>query len=283
MATPGLTGYGRSVSAFEIGRRLCLLFEAGACRYAVEATAVMEVAPPDADNTNTLRGSLELKDLTALLGGEDEARPGMSIVLDVSPTLALRVKQVFEVADVARDRLFGVPPALGDALAFVTRGAILHDQKLFLELKPEAIPHQPLRRQAPSPRPVFLVEKAPDRALVFESQGVLWGVPLTMVQQVVSATGAFLPLPVPHGPVAGVFPHDQSLWPIFSAPALIGGRAAREELFVLAELAGESAGLCATRVHGVFQSFTSTEGQGEFSAKGLDQPILLLDWQRMFS
>ncbi|MBX5480292.1 MAG: defective in fruiting DifE [Myxococcaceae bacterium] len=272
------------MSTFETGRRLCLLFEAGACRFAIEATAVMEVASPDADG-RTLRGSLELKPLTALLSGalEPEDGPGMAVVLDVSPTLALRVRRVHEVADVARDRFFGIPPALGEALAFVSRGAILHDHKLFLELKPEAIPHQPLKRLPPRMRPVFLVDRPPDRALIFESQGVLWGVPLTMVQQVVAATQAFLPLPVPSGPVAGLFPHDQLLWPIFSAPALIGGVPAREEFFVLAELAGEAAGLCASRVYGVFGNFQSTEGRGEFTAPGLERPILVLDWQRMFS
>lgn len=270
------------MSAFESGRRLCLLLEAGAGRYAVEATAVTEVAAPDPEG-RTLRGALELKDLSELLGGAEEERPGMAVVLDVSPTLALRVRRIHEVADVARDRLFGLPPALGEPLAFVIRGAILHGGQLFLELKPEAIPHQRLRLPPPPPRPVFLLDKPPERALVFESQGVMWGIPLPMVSQVVGSSSAFVPLPVPHGAVAGLFPHDQSLWPIYSAPALIGGQPGREELFVLAELAGEAAGLCASRVHGVFAGFNQTEGRGEFSANGLERPVLFLDWQRMFS
>jgi chemotaxis signal transduction protein len=271
------------VSAFESGRRLCLLFEAGACRYAIEATAVTEVATPDEDG-RTLRGALELRDLTHLLGAEEEeARPGMAVVLDVSPTLALRVRRVHEVVDVARDRHFGIPPALGESLAFVTRGAILHRDMLFLELKPEAIPQQPLRRPAPLPRTIYLLDRPPDRALVFESQGVLFGLPLSLVSQVVPATDSFLPMPVPSGPVAGVFPHAQLLWPVFSAPALLGGRPAQEALLVLAELAGEAAGLCASRVKGVVSAFEPTDGCGEFTATGTDRPILFLDLQRMFS
>lgn len=271
------------MSAFESGRRLCLLFEAGGCRFAIEATAVTEVAEPDAD-ARALRGSLELKDLVQLLGAhEEEERPGMAVVLDTSPTLALRVRRVHEVSDVARSRYFGVPPSLGEGLVFVTRGALLHNGLLFLELKPEAIPHQPLRRAATLTRPVFLRDVPPERALVFESQGIFWGLDLGMVQQVVPASDAFLPLPVPHGAVAGLFPHDQSLWPIFSAPALIGGRPAKEPLFILAELAGEAAGLCATRVHGVVDSFEATEGRGEFVGKGLSRPVVFLDYQRMFS
>lgn len=271
------------VSAFESGRRLCLLFEAGPCRFAVEATAVTEVAPPDPDG-RTLRGALELKDLTQLLGAtEEELRPGMAVVLDVSPTLALRVRGVFEVADVAKDRYFGLPPALGESLAFVTRGALLHQGRLFLELKPEAIPHQALRRPPARMRPVYLRDTPPEKALVFESQRMLWGLDLSMISQVVAATEAFAPLPVPHGALPGIFPHEQSLWPIYSAPALIGGAPHREALFVLAEVAGEAAGLCASRVHGVFDRFEPTSGRGEFTARGLSRPIVFLDYQRMFS
>ncbi|HLL55634.1 MAG TPA: defective in fruiting DifE, partial [Myxococcaceae bacterium] len=76
---------------FESGRRLCLLFEAANGRFAVEATSVTEVAPPDANGVS-IRGYLELTDLSLLLGGEAETRPGTGVVLDVSPTLAVRVK-----------------------------------------------------------------------------------------------------------------------------------------------------------------------------------------------
>jgi chemotaxis signal transduction protein len=270
------------VSAFESGRRLCLLFEAGACRFAIEATAVTEVATPDEDG-RALRGALELRDLTHLLGAGPEERPGMAVVLDVSPTLAIRVRRVREVVDVARDRHFGIPPALGESVAFVTRGAILHRDHLFFELKPEAIPHEPFRQVAPLPRTVYLLERPPDRALVFESQGVQFGMPLALVSQVVAVPDSFLLMPVDAGPVAGVFPHAQSLWPVFSVPALLGGHATREGLIVLAELAGEATGLCASRVVGVVSAFQPTDCRGEFTARGSDRAILFLDLQRMFS
>ena len=270
------------MSAFESGRRLCLLFDAGACRFAVEATAVTEVAAPDEDG-RTLRGALELRDLTHLLGAGPEEHPGMAVVLDVSPTLAIRVRRVREVVDVARDRHFGIPPALGDSVAFVTRGAILHRDELFFELKPEAIPHEPFRSAGPLPRTLYFLDRPPDRALVFESQGVLFGMPLALVSQVVGASDSFLSTPVDSGAVAGVFPHAQSLWPVFSVPALLGGRASKEGLIVLAELAGEAVGLAASRVVGVVSAFEPTDGRGEFTARGSDRAILFLDLQLMFS
>ncbi|MFP2932425.1 hypothetical protein ACLESO_46205 [Pyxidicoccus sp. 3LG] len=104
------------MSPFESGRRLCLLVEAGETRYAVEATSVMEVAMSGA-NGSSLRGVLEVKDLSALLGGSPEEGPGMVVVLDVSPTLAVRVRSVVEVADVARAPVLPPAPGLADSLA----------------------------------------------------------------------------------------------------------------------------------------------------------------------
>ena len=45
------------------GRRLALLFEAGPARYALEASRILEVTPPDADAERaTVRGVFPLED-----------------------------------------------------------------------------------------------------------------------------------------------------------------------------------------------------------------------------
>ncbi len=270
------------VPTFESGRRLCLLFEAGRVRYAIEATSVVEVASPDPDG-QSIRGFLELKDLSSLLGAEAEERPGMAVVLDVSPTLALRVRQIVEVADVARDPFFLLPPGLGEALAVWVRGAILHGGRLYLELLADALPARAATPGRVGARPLYLLDTPPERALIFESQKRLYGIPLPFVSQVVGAAEAFCALPNPLGPVAGLFPHGQALWPIYSSAGLLGSAPSREELFVLAELAGHSVGLTATQVLGVHDRFTSTEARGEFTSPGLSGPALFLDLQRMFS
>ncbi len=271
------------MAPFESGRRLCLLVEAGQTRYALEATSVMEVALPGPDGTS-LRGMLEVKDLSALLGGGPESAPGMVVVLDVSPTLAVRVRSVVEVADVAQAPFFLLPAGLGDTLAPLSRGAVLHKQRLYLELIAEALPQRVGPRSVqPQERPVLLLASPPERALVFESQGRLFGLSLGLVSQVVTGGEAFSRLPVQSGPVAGVFPHAQVLWPIYSAPALLGAPAQVEDFFVLAELAGQNMGWCATRVLGVLQRFEPSLELGEFTAPGLPGPVLFLDLQHMFS
>ncbi|WP_093524449.1 chemotaxis protein CheW [Stigmatella erecta] len=270
------------MAPFESGRRLCLLVEAGDTRYAIEATSVMEVALPGEDGSN-LRGMWEVKDLAALLGGPPENVPGMVVVLDVSPTLAVRVRSVVEVADVARAPFFLLPPGLGDTLAPLSRGAVLHKERLYLELIPEALSQGGAPLFQPLRRPIHLAQTPPERALVFESQGRLFGLPLSLVSQVMARGESFSMLPARSGPVAGIFPHAQILWPVFSAPALLGERAEAEPFFVLTEPAGHNVGLCANRVLGVLQRFEATEAHGEFTAPGLTGPALFLDLPRMFS
>jgi hypothetical protein len=258
------------------------MFETGDIRCALEATSVVEVAPPD-EGGQTLHDVHVLQDLSTLLGGPPEAGPGMALVLDVSPTLAVRIKSVLEVADVAKAETFLLPPGLGESLAVWARGALLHAGKLYLELVADALPHQRSRSTAPPSRAVFVSERVPDRALVFESQGRLYGLPIAFVSQVIPVGPAFCPFPTREGPVSGLFPHAQMLWPIYSVAGLLGGPAVKEAFFVLTELAGQNVGLCASRLVGVFQDFTPGTTGGEFISERVAQPVLFLDLQRMFS
>ncbi len=242
----------------------------------------MEVAAPGPDESS-LRGVLEVKDLSVLLGGEPEQVPGMIVVFDVSPTLAVRVRSIVEVADVASAAHYLLPPGLGSSLAALSRSALLHKERLYLELNAEALPHAPGGVGPLPERPVRFVEAPPGRSLVFESQGRLFGLPLPLVSQVVMRGPAFSALPGRAGAVAGVMPHGQALWPLYAAPALLGGRAVAEEFLVLAEVGGQPLGLCASRVWGVHPRFEPAGEPGEFSTPGVSSPVLFPDLERMFS
>ena len=107
--------------------------------------------------------------------------------------------------------------------------------------------------------------------------------PLEPVRRVHSLVHAVRPSLLLSGGLAGMFPHAQILWPIYSAPALLGAPARAEDFFVLTELAGQNVGWCATQVLGVKQRFQAAEAPGEFTAPGLPSPVLFLDLQHMFS
>ncbi len=244
---------------------------------------MVEVASPD-PNGLAIRGVLELVDLSILLGGGPEVHPGIGIILDTSPTLAVRVRRVVEVADVAGEPLFLLPPDLAEVLGLLVRGAIFHGGTLYLELMADALTRPPnLVPEIALARQVHLSEQPPDRGLIFESEGRLFGIPLALVSQVVVATEAFCALPSPGGAVAGMFPHAQVLWPIYSVPGLLGRPARREELFILTELAGRNVGISAARVLGVHSGFSPGQDRGEFECAGVDRAALFLDLQRMFS
>lgn len=259
-----------------------MLVEAGPVRYAIEATAVVEVAPPDSDG-ESIRGFLELKDLSQLLGGGPEVRPGLAVVLDVSPTLAVRIKRVVEVADVARAHHFKLPAGLGDTASLLVRGCLLHQEQLYIELIAEALPHTFGSTLAAPQKPLYVSEETPDRALIVESMGQLFGIPLPLVSQVTNRGESYCPLPAQQGPVAGLLPQNQVLWPVYTFPGLLGGRAEAAPFIVLTELAGQNVGLSAERVLGVHQGFRAAETGGSFVAKGMPGPALFLDLQRMFS
>jgi hypothetical protein len=256
--------------------------DAGDTRFAVEATSVMEVAAPGPDETS-LRGVLEVKDLSVLLGGEPEPSPGMVVVFDVSPTLAVRVRSIIEVVDVAPAPHFLLPAGLGDTLAALSRSAVLHKDRLYLELTAEALPHEPGTVRPPPEHPVVLTEALPGRSLILESQGRLFGLPLHHVSQVVARGPSFSALPGKGGAVAGVVLHGQALWPLYSAPAMLGAPATPEGFIVLTEVDGRGLGLCASRVLGVHPRFEPTEEPGVFRAPGVMDPVLFLNLQRMFS
>lgn len=268
------------MSPFESGRRLCLLAEAGRTRLCVEATSVTEVSVPPPGAT-TLRGGVEVRDLSVLLGGPPEQEPGMVVVFDVSPTLAVRVRSVVEVADVSASPTFSLPAALGEPLLATTRGALLHKEHLYLELKVDSLPRQPGALGPPPVREPGLLRYAPDRALVFESQGRLLGLPLLQVLQVVARSPSFYLLPAPGGPIVGLQPHAERLWPIYSpgAPQEPEAEGTPEPFCVLVEVGGRRLGLFARRVLGVYTRFRADEAPGTFMAPGLPGPALFLDWQ----
>ncbi|MBS1153856.1 MAG: hypothetical protein H6Q89_5554 [Myxococcaceae bacterium] len=233
----------------ERGRRLCLLIDAGPSRFAVPATSVLEVAVPDVGGA-TLRGHHPLVDLSALLGGPPEQRPGTAVLLDTSPTLALRVRSVRGVQDVANCPWLHVPRRIGPSVEPAVRGLIDIAGELFLELDVEAL--APGVRAPPQLKVVDPFGPPLSRALVFETGGRLLGLPLASVAQVVGLGPRFCPL-VTQTAAAGVILHQQQAWPVFSLPGLLGEPISSEPLVVLTEIGSDGVGFTAARALGVVE------------------------------
>lgn len=222
-------------------RQLIVFFEAGEVRYALDALRVTEVARPDAA-PETLHGNLPIKDLCALLGGGAEARPGTVVVLDTSPTAAVRTARVEGVFAAAQPSL-PLPRRLIPLLAPAVRSGVLREGRLYFELDADGVqrglPRQTRRRER------FLTEPI-EQCLAFESAGQRFAVPLSHVVQVVSADAAFNRAPS-RGEFLGVMVYLSHLHPVFSVSQTLEP----EPLVVLVDSRSEPVGLSATRALGV--------------------------------
>lgn len=260
----------RDSSPSSAERRLFVFFEAGASRYAVEAVGVMEVARPDPGG-ETLHEHLGLRDLSQLLGGLDEQRPGTALVLDTSPTLAVRVKSVEGVFDAAQALTVPLARRMIPLVAPAIRGGLVHEGRLYFVLDTDGVarglPRQ-LRRRERITRPPT------EPCLVFDAGPERLAVPLSRVSQVVPAGPTFNRSPG-QGACVGAIAHDALLAPVFdvSEPRMSDASAPAPPSFpliVLVEAGGELLGLGATRADGVRQPSSLGEA-------------VVLDVERMFS
>jgi chemotaxis signal transduction protein len=242
-------------------RKLFVFFEAGGVRYALPAVSVIEVAVPD-EGGETVRGHLGLRDLSIVLGGEPEPGAGAALVLDTSPTRAIRVGKVDGAYDVAAMPTPALTRRIIPLLSPAVRGTFVRDGALVFELELDAV----TRGLPKQTRRVELHTQAPkESALVFVSNAQRLAVPLTWVRQVVPITKAFNRAPG-RGGFLGALEHRGALFPLFH---LAGGDLA-ESLAVLLDVRGEGIAVTATAAEGV----KSAERVGEAQ---------VLDVERMFS
>jgi hypothetical protein len=242
-------------------RRLFLFFEAGHTRYALEAVGVVEVARPPA-GAETLHGRLALRDLSVLLGAEAEPAGTAALVLDTSPTVAVRVRAVEGVFDASGDHRLALSRRLVPLLAPALRGGLVHEGRLYFEVDTDGVARglpRATRRLERSTR------AATEPALVFESGGEVLAVPLLRVRQVVPAGATFNPAPG-SGALLGAVAYGEALCPVYG----VSDVTAPEALVVVTEVGGECVGLSARRADGVRQ------------AAGLTG-VPVLDLERMFS
>lgn len=230
-------------------RRLCVFFEAGATRYAIEATSVVEVARSTQDE-ETLRGHLAIRDLSMLLGGDAEERPGTVVLLDTSPSVAARVRRVEGVFDASSHLVLPLPNRLVHLVAPVVKQGLVSEAGLTFELDAAEVPRG-LPRQAK--RVELATTTAPGPFLVFDTGPLHLALPLADVSQVASKGPMFNAAPGV-GSFVGVLMHQQRLVPAFS---LVGTEA--EALLIVIELASGPVALSAARAYGV----KSAEAVGE--------------------
>ena len=223
-------------------RRLCVFFAAGATRYALDAVRVLEVARAAEDGTLQLSRHLPVRDLSLLLGGEEEPHVAAGVVMDVSPTLALRVKQVDGVFDCTGLPRWPVQGRLVRLLAPAIGAALEYEGRLVFELDADGAARGLPRQLKPLERHL----RTDPSALVFFVQGERLAIPLHHVVQVIEANACFNRAPNA-GSFLGVAVHRAQLCPVFT----VGPLGLVQPFVVLFEVNGDLLGLSASQVEGV--------------------------------
>jgi chemotaxis signal transduction protein len=246
--------------------RLGIAFDVGNARLLLDALSVLEVARPPPEAT-MLRGQQPLIDLAELLGGVAAGAGGPVLVLDSSPTLALRVDRVREVVGLDPQARRDLPGRFAEACDGLYSCAFVLEEQLFLELSAETL----ARGKPAAAQRLFRVTSGiePARALVFNSQGLPLAAPLEQVLQIIPRSGAYCAT-LRAEPFTGLVLHRGALCPVVSVPGLIGTTAREEALIVLIETGQERLGVFASKALGV------REGSRLGSAT-------VLDLGRMFS
>lgn len=237
--------------------RLALVFRGGGTRWALPAARVLEVGPAPVAPGEKRHGLL-VEDFGALLAQVPSAGPqAVTLVLDCAPPRALCVEAVEEVADLASAAFFGLPAGLGPP--GLVRGALLHRNRLVLEVEPQALADlRHLPPAVPGP-PLGLgsldAASAPARALVFEAGELgLLGGPLTLVTGVLRAGD---PCVVPGTPWGhrGLMHHERSILSLWDPALLAGRRPTQGDFAVVLDVSGRPVAVLASRVLGMLSGF----------------------------
>ncbi|MBI5544267.1 MAG: hypothetical protein HY901_10285 [Deltaproteobacteria bacterium] len=236
--------------------RLALVFRGASTRWALPASAVLEVgAAPE--GAAALRHGLPVEDFGKLLGEAPCTGPQkVTLVLDCAPPRALCVEAVEEVTDLAAAPFFRLPEGLGPG--GLIRGALLHRGRLALELEPQALAdHQP--GSAPAPRSLLPPEESParppERSLVFEAGELgLIGMPLSLVTGVIRAES---PCRVPFAAFGhrGLVHHERSILSVFDLALMAGRAQTKADLAVSLDVSGQALAVLTSRVVGMVAGF----------------------------
>ena len=219
-----------------------MFFSAAATRYALDAVRVLEVARATEEGTLQLSQHLPVRDLSLLLGGEEEPHVAAGVVMDVSPTLALRVKQVEGVFDCTSLPRWPVQGRLVPLLAPAIASAMEYEGRLVFELDADGAARG-LPRQL---KPLERHHRTDPSALVFTVQGERLAIPLHHIVQVIEAGAQFNRAPNA-GSFLGVALHRGELCPVFT----VGPLGLVQPFVVLFEVGGDLLGLSASQVEGV--------------------------------
>lgn len=232
--------------------RKALLFSAGGIRLALRLSQVREIQEvPDGAGEVVARGeplpSAYVSTVLGLAGGP--AR--YALVTESTPRSALRVEALHGIIDLAEAEAFQLPahtllpqpsPYAG---ALVTRGAVA------LELAVSSLGFAPIEPAVDAGQPPRSLGPWTERELRFARGGLVFGVPISILVQVVEAP-RLAPVPLTPPSHRGLLVHGRALHAVVDVAVRYGlPPSAQAQRVLLIDAGGAGVGVVADRVLGV--------------------------------
>ena len=228
--------------------RKALLFSAGGVRLALRLAHIREIVNAAPGAEVVARGeSLPSASVAAALGLPEGPAPYALLVDQV----ALRAESLHGIVDLAEAEVFQLPArtALPSPSPFV--GAVVWKGQIALELAPSAIGASPLAAAADGPPPSAGAGPPAEREFLFARAGRTYGVPLSLLVQVLEGPRV---APVPLAPPShrGLVYHGRAIHPVLDVAVRYGHASGPDgKNVLLLDAGGSGVGVVADRVLGL--------------------------------
>jgi chemotaxis signal transduction protein len=232
--------------------RKALVFSAGGVRLALRLAGLREIVPVDpGEGEVRWRGeAVPAVLLSAALGLPGGPSP-FALLAEGTPRTALRVEAVHGIVDLAGAEFFQLPARTPLPQPPPFSGAVVAKGEVALEVAASALGSGPFRPLVDPAGPPLDVGSAGERELCFARGDRVYGVPLSLLLQVLECT-AVAPVPLTPPSHRGLLYHGRALHPVLDVEVLYGGAASRGwRNVLLLDAGGTAVGVVADRVLGV--------------------------------
>lgn len=232
--------------------RKALIFSAGGVRFALRLSHLREiVAVEGMEGEIRTRGeSVPCAFVSTVLGLRGGPSP-LALLTEGSPRLALRVEAVHGIVDLSGAEFFQLPARTPLPQPPPFSGAVVLEGRVALELAMATIGFAPLEPAEELPAPPADLGPGAERELRFARAGRVYGVPLSLLVQVLEGP-AIAPVPLTPASHRGLLYHGRALHPVVDlAVRYGGGEPAEGRTVLLLDAGGAGVGVVADRVLGV--------------------------------
>ncbi len=250
--------------------RKALLFTAGGARLAMRVSHLREVVAvsPEEGEVRTRGEAIATAFVSTVLGLAAAPSP-YAILTQGSPAAALRVEALHGIVDLAEAEFFQLPARTLLPRPAPFSGAVVVRGEIALELAVASLGFAPIEPAVERSTPHAEVDAPAERELRFARGNRIFGVPLSIVVQVLESPRV-APVPLTPPSHRGLLYHGRALHPVLDVAVLYGdppGGPPRNVL--LLDAGGAGVGVVADRVLGV----------GEPREEGLVRP----PWDAVFA